>query len=976
MRINEYKRVLDGVDDKDLEQLQITRLETGLVLEYPENPPANWSRCTGSVKKTADEKSTDSISSDPAMSRNQESRRRPPDRGGMARDKKVPGDLPPCRFLDGFVQDMNEAFGEKITRDCISAHYPEQGKPLNARQVKQIIDSAERKLVELGIADRRYREECRENNDKIIAGFMKDKFWAGLLFREPDEDMAYLMRNQGRHLLEINAAVLVRKLTIALCQSEPEYLQGRLTETMLEKAGNNVLAIHDYICLHPDSIPLARSTAWVLIDQAFEKKGLAHVVKLWPVYMACAIAFGQLSQTDRDSIIRSLALEVSQNHVWSSTFLASVAPFYRDSFVRDVDKIPWADRSPDMDWSNLFDLALSFSRTRVKGMLITHHNLMFALRQEKGLSEWQMRLIGTELEKAPCTEDYFSNLVGLTESSGLFLADLAKSREPLCVFNFVGSLLTDVAHRVSSFAEHKSLLRASLTVAVAGLSLPRARSLLQHVRSFHPNTQNMIASQDIAEIDLAYRTLLAVLEQRSGQAGSEFQMTFVDLLRSDQVRAMARLPPSGYGAVSHKFVALILNSVIVLNARNGQPLVDLDTLHRCRDDKSQIEYVESVLFQTLALTPDRVDHQKYLTLLTNTLYLMQNAILRTCSETIFKNDHSGMLYLSDNTLLQKLDDDLDTIVEVTLIGIVDRNIHFNYSSRFSSIRSAIDHNGRNRWLEPDHSEFTIEAEILLAPSGVIGFAMPLSCKSNLVLGQWPESCPYPQPVVRDLVGEVIVSGVPMATNIPMRRDLYAFAADHKYVHAMTAMEVLEAIRIFIEAPVDEEMDCAIQIYERFIKTRVLDFLGKSGILGDILQELYPRMDPSGVIMALRTFTQYVLNLSAQEGSSPPESRYAIGALRDLCRSAPAASIAENRRQFELLLESLTTHGSPLSRYVDRIPVEDVRELVERLGQFATPLDLFVFSALESALTELLGRDLLPLFVQEVVSRSSGSSRKK
>lgn len=971
MRINEYKRVLEGLDDIELDQLQFKHLENSVVLVYPENPPFAWSHCSGSITRSTEAKAVD-----PALATESGRPKQGTGRGGAARQHAAEVTLQPCLLLDGFVSDMNEAFGEQITRDCVNAHFPEQGKPLTARVVKQLIDSAEKRVVDLDIAGIRRKSECRETNDNIIARFLKDKYWSGLLFPEPDVEIARGMQENGRFLIPENGARFIRKMITVVCRRLPEYSDACLTQAMLDRAAGDVRAIHDFMCANPYSNRLAFDTVWTLLDQALETLGLNHVEKIWPAYLAAAIAFSYLTQKPGSSALQELASEISQNHDWSSAFLASIAPFYLEEILQEIENKPQSGASADIGWQAMFDSVMSSSRNRALNILETHLELLSALGREKGLTEWQKRVMTSELERAPCSRASFSALIKLIESTCRTLVSLPKQRGAAGVFDLVTTVSAAVAESLSSSTGHDQRLAATLSVVVAGLSPGQARGLLQHVRDFDKPTRELLVKHNVPRSERFCDTLVAMLQQRAMQASDEFQIMFLDLVRNDQARRAAMLPVPGIGAVSDEFTASLVNSTIVLTVADGQSIIDLQFLGRLKGENTRRDFVESSLFETLTFDPHDPGDQKCVTLLTNTISAMKDAVLRVCSKTIFKHDHSGMLYLSDNTLVQKLDDDLDTSVEITLVETVGRDIHFRYAYRIMPIRIAFDMSGTPRWIDPESSHFLIEAECVLYPAGGIALAAPLSCTTNLVRSRWPESRTYPQPMVRDLLGGIQVNGQLLGDKMLTRSDLFDFAEANGNQMAMTAMSALKAIRRFIEAPADQALDCAIRVYEEFIKKWSFDFLDNRETLGNILQELFPRMDPTGAILALEAFARSVLDLPELAKTASPESHYAIDQLLELIAGAPSASIVENRQAFQRLLELLETPGTPLSQYVVRVPVEVSIDLIERLGLFASRLDAQIFSALEKDLTDFLGGECLPLFIQSVLSQSDNRSSRK
>lgn len=129
MRISEYTRALNQLDERQLDKVFAEHTKDSVVFQPALAPPEKWKRTRGSMHGSPERSSSENASSDHSR-RNIDIKRF----GGPPLASRL--------FLAGFVMDLAQEFGENITADCINAHRLGNDTPITARTVKEIISEA------------------------------------------------------------------------------------------------------------------------------------------------------------------------------------------------------------------------------------------------------------------------------------------------------------------------------------------------------------------------------------------------------------------------------------------------------------------------------------------------------------------------------------------------------------------------------------------------------------------------------------------------------------------------------------------------------------------------------------------------------------------------------------------------------------------------------------------------------------------
>lgn len=501
MRISDYKQALKDVDDNDLENLVVRRYKKGIVLEFPDNPPEPWTNFIGAVSQESQQTSTKSSTREVE---------------GHATGSSAK------RFLAGFVADMNAAFGEAITKDCISAHYPDKTTPLTARQVKQIIQSAEKQAAIAGVNNLPQPPDFRKGNDRVILDFLNGDQMAEILFPEPNKDEAAILQASGRKLLLEKEATLFKNLVTAICRAMPEYSSASLTDEMLSSAAQTTSRLLNDLAQLLNNSSAGLGLAWTLLDNALQQKGLSFLLNKWPAYAAGASVFTELNTIRGMKSVRDRAYEISPTHAWSEQFFTVVAAHHLELFVNNIDEIVWSPKQSD---TRKYQHARNWAVSNISHLLERHLEELSELDSVSALTPWQKCAAEKTLNAVPLTLPSFRALVKLTESLDPQLSALLEADNP----DRVLAALTSVCKTLSRWrpAEHgnrEHLVTTALALAVATLTPAQALTALQTLESQDERMREQLEKLDFPLQEMATTLVAPTLKQRALQASDKFQL--------------------------------------------------------------------------------------------------------------------------------------------------------------------------------------------------------------------------------------------------------------------------------------------------------------------------------------------------------------------------------------------------------------------------------------------------------------------
>lgn len=949
MRINEYKQKLKGLDDADLDKSLLMQPGGELALEHPTAElPANFANFVGAVITP-------------------KAGRPAPDRAAvLQRTGNAPS--PSEGFFINFLNDMERTYGRRITSACLDACYPDHGKPLTARQVKQIIQNASEQWGKKQFEDQVRHDNQRENDHSFALFLDSDSREFQRWF------LSIPVPNPHRQPMTSEVEMrVVKKMTIALCQQLPAYSQQRISDEMMMSVFTKVIDQMSVFASRSLFCANTKALWWSGLEHRLNERGVKHLLTLLPVY-SCGLLY-----IKRSSMCRMLVSTAYRHNLmgkWSESFCSSIGPHCQKTFFSDIDEERLLQCAGE---DAMIPLIVDQLIERFIQILGNQNVQIKALENASQLTFGQRVLLTRVLESEPCSPELFSGFLNCAPGMTSCLQGAVNSQdesELFAVMRTMSAIIDDVAP--DSVTDDQ--LAVILDMGLTGLTPVEARALLARVRAFEETMQAML-NQAEPSLKNVYERFVERLEQRSRQAGDKFQdrcQTRMSMLDAGDTHGnpleTALLRPKlaeDSNRNQSEVIRQLLSSELVLIDADGKPVIDLETLSGLKGEE-RLGYFSACLGPVMNI--DEGWHNvEPLGRLAKALVTASEALGWGFSGAARMGEKvSGMLSLEDNTPLSVVIVGDPQVAQCTFSRPVDGCLDFTFRKPWQ-VESALSGDSQFYWLQTKASYFGFEADVRLFADGSARLREPARCNARLVVSQWPGTRFSSPPKAADWSNEAERR---MSEHQTMHESIRRFAESRGNVNAISILDTLNAIRLFDQQSTSQGWKAADAFYDGFIKPITLG--SASGkvrkALAEIIEEFNAGKDIDTAQAALDELLEKMQPLMALPIFVGSSFRATVDELEALYQSFQHNTAAENRAGLTRVLTELKAPNSSLARLIKLVPQEVRERLVTAFSQYQIPLDSSTFNPLAVALGEILEEEFLPEFIESVIAESMGKTR--